>query len=40
MVVLVGKQAGESAFVWVLQLMVPGPPHYAFVCYFTPEDDT
>lgn len=32
-------QAGETSFVWVLQIMVPGPPHYAFVCYFTPGSD-
>lgn len=32
-------QAGEKTFVWVLQIMVPGPPHYAFMCYFTPESD-
>lgn len=32
-------QAGETSFVWVLQIMVPGPPHYAFVCYFTPETE-
>lgn len=32
-------QAGETSFVWVLQIMVPGPPHYAFVCYFTPAAD-
>lgn len=32
-------KAGETSFVWVLQIMVPGPPHYAFVCYFTPGVD-
>eukprot|EP00903_Cladosiphon_okamuranus_P015669 g14470.t1 len=33
------RKAGETTFVWVLQIMVPGPPHYAFVCYFTPGSD-
>ncbi|CAM9152802.1 unnamed protein product [Hapterophycus canaliculatus] len=34
--VQLAMKAGETSFVWVLQIMVPGPPHYAFVCYFTP----
>ncbi|CAM9570680.1 unnamed protein product [Laminaria digitata] len=34
--VQLAREAGESTFVWVLQIMVPGPPHYSFVCYFTP----
>ncbi|CBJ29444.1 conserved unknown protein [Ectocarpus siliculosus] len=38
--VQIARKAGETSFVWVLQIMVPGPPHYAFVCYFTPAADT
>eukprot|EP00752_Nemacystus_decipiens_P007751 g6928.t2 len=37
--VQLARKAGETSFVWVLQIMVPGPPHYAFVCYFTPGSD-
>ncbi|CAM9908395.1 unnamed protein product [Scytosiphon promiscuus] len=37
--VQLARKAGETSFVWVLQIMVPGPPHYAFVCYFTPGTD-
>ncbi|CAM9860779.1 unnamed protein product [Discosporangium mesarthrocarpum] len=33
------REAGEKTFVWILQIMVPGPPHYGFICYFTPEKE-
>ncbi|CAM9411107.1 unnamed protein product [Phaeothamnion confervicola] len=36
--VQLARQAGETSFTWILQIMVPGPPYYSFVCYFTPED--
>jgi Protein ENHANCED DISEASE RESISTANCE 2, C-terminal len=32
------RAAGHKEFVWAVQIMVPGPPHFAFVAYFTPRD--
>ncbi|CAM9201243.1 unnamed protein product [Chrysoparadoxa australica] len=37
--VQLARAAGERGFVWVWQIQVPGPPHYSFVCYWTPVDD-
>mmetsp|Transcript_27580 Transcript_27580/g.45553 ORF Transcript_27580/g.45553 Transcript_27580/m.45553 type:complete len:498 (-) Transcript_27580:241-1734(-) len=29
---------GATPFIFAVQIMLPGPPNYAFVAYFTPED--
>ncbi|KAG5186764.1 hypothetical protein JKP88DRAFT_353873 [Tribonema minus] len=33
------RAAGDTTFVWAVQIMVPGPPHIACVAYFTPRDE-
>ena len=32
--VTLAQQRGEKSWVFVMQIMVPGPPHLAFVAYF------
>jgi hypothetical protein len=31
-------QRGDKRWLFVLQIQVPGPPHFAFVCYYAPRD--
>jgi hypothetical protein len=38
--VTLARLRGDTSFVFVIQIMVPGPPHFAFVVYLTPKDPT
>jgi hypothetical protein len=33
------RRRGDTRWLFVLQIQVPGPPHFALVCYFAPRDE-